>query len=156
MLNVQTISRLKKDRFLLSLSEDEFRDRVVRPLLLRIGFQDGRDLCGPTEAGKDAIFVKIDLLGTKQLFAVQTKKGNLNLASKASHNLVNAITQLRTALTTDIVLTASKERLRPLQVYLCASGKINDSARDHISREVPSPSIVFLDSEDLVPRLGRL
>src|SRR2546423_1531959 len=52
-----TVSRFKKERYLKQLSEDEFRDRVVRPLLLLRGMKDGRDLCGPDEAGKDSIFV---------------------------------------------------------------------------------------------------
>ena len=68
------ISRFKKERFLLSLSEDDFRDLVVRPLLLRQGLQDGRDLCGPFEEGKDALFVAIDQLGLQNIWVVQTKK----------------------------------------------------------------------------------
>lgn len=33
------ISRFKKERFLLSMSEDDFRDKVVRPLFLRQGLR---------------------------------------------------------------------------------------------------------------------
>ena len=42
----KALSRFKKERYLLSLSEDAFRDEVVRPLFLRQGLGDGRDLCG--------------------------------------------------------------------------------------------------------------
>lgn len=40
----KTLSRFRKQRFLMSLSEDAFRDRVIRPVFLRQGLQDGRDL----------------------------------------------------------------------------------------------------------------
>src|SRR5712675_210315 len=93
----ETISRFKKHRFLLDLSEDQFRDGVVRPLFLRQGLTDGRDLCGPFEKGKDALFISTDKLGIEDVYALQTKKGNLNLARKAHANLLEAVTQLKTA-----------------------------------------------------------
>jgi hypothetical protein len=90
-----TISRFKKERFLKKLTEDEFRDRVVRPLLLLRGMKDGRDLCGPNEAGKDAIFVTENILGQLDVYSVQTKRGTLNLSRKISQNIVEATTQLK-------------------------------------------------------------
>ncbi|MCA2998821.1 MAG: NACHT domain-containing protein [Rhodocyclaceae bacterium] len=138
-----------------SLSEDDFRDKVVRPLFLRLGFRDGRDLCGPNEHGKDAVFVEQDRLGLSAVVAVQTKKGNLNLASKASSNLVDAVTQMRTALETFVVFVADRNKVRPQKAVLCASGKINDAARMHILDEVKSPNIQFLDADDLIPRIDQ-
>lgn len=145
------ISRFKKERFLRSLSEGQFRDRVVRPLLLRRGLQDGRDLCGPDEEGKDAVFLAPSVLGAPDLIVVQTKKGNINLASKASDNLINAVTQLRTAAATPIVFTATKEKRLPVRVVLCASGKINPAARKHIANELQDPRLQFFDADDLIP-----
>lgn len=96
-MNPVTISREAKQRFMLKLSEDRFRDEVVRPLLLLKGLKDGRELCGPTEQGKDALFYEHDLLDNLEVIAVQTKKGSVNLAAKASHNIENIVAQLRTA-----------------------------------------------------------
>ena len=152
-MKVENISRFKKDRFLKSMTEDEFRDRVVRPLMLRSGYKDGRDLCGPNEHGKDALFSSTDQLGISTIIAVQTKKGNLNLASAAQRNLIDAITQLRTALETSIVLISTRQKCLPNRVILAASGRINDAARHHILDEVKSPNITFWDSDDLVPRI---
>jgi hypothetical protein len=98
------ISRFKKERFLATLSEDDFRDTVVRPLFLRQGLDDGRDLCGPTEEGKDAVFIAQNPLGLRDVYVVQTKKGSLNLARKATQNIEDAATQLKTALATRVVL----------------------------------------------------
>lgn len=155
-MQVERISRFKKERFLKSLSEDEFRDRVVRPLMLRSNYSDGRDLCGPSEHGKDAIFSIEDGLGLLTIIAIQTKKGNLNLAGTTSKNLIDAMTQIRTALATSIILIASKQKVRPNRIILAASGKINDAARQHILDEIRDPNITFFDSDDLIPRIDLL
>src|SRR5205807_8364206 len=82
LLHAQQMSRFKKERHLLQLSEDDFRDLVVRPLLLRLGLQDGRDLCGPDEEGKDTIFFQHDVIRKRIMIALQTKKGNINMSRK--------------------------------------------------------------------------
>jgi hypothetical protein len=149
------ISRRKKERFLLSLSEDDFRDRAVRPLFHRRGLRDGRDVCGPDEEGKDAIFIATDALGLDDVIVVQTKSGNLNLARKASQNLENAVTQLRTALATKVSLLASKQKKLPSKAILCASGAINEAARKHVIETVDSPHVVFLDRDELIPLIDQ-
>lgn len=151
-----TVSRFKKERYLRQLSEDEFRDRIVRPLLLRRGLKDGRDYCGPREAGKDAIFVAENALKMLDIFAVQTKKGHLNLGKKRSTNVVEAATQLTTALHTSIILLATREKRTPNRAILCASGKINDNARIFICEEVKDPNLLFLDSDELIPLIDDL
>lgn len=155
MTDPALISRFRKERYLRQLSEDDFRDTIVRPLFLRLGFSDGRDLCGPNEAGKDTVFTEIDRFGVTTVVAVQTKKGNLNLGSNVSQNVVSAITQLKTSLETTVTLLAPKQHVRPHRAYLCASGKINDAARAHIMREVSSPNITFLDTTELIPQIDR-
>jgi hypothetical protein len=154
-MRVDTISRLKKSKFLLTLSEDAFRDTVVRPLLLRRGLKDGRDLCGPNEHGKDAIFAETDSLDFTIIVAVQTKKGNLNLASKASQNLVEAVTQLRTAISSSIILLKDRRKVVPNRAILIASGTINGAARNHILQEVGNPNLQFLDADDLIPLIDK-
>jgi hypothetical protein len=150
------ISRFKKHRFLLGMSEDQFRDAVVRPLFFRQELGDGRDLCGPTENGKDALFVATDKLGLEDVYVVQTKKGNINLARKAQSNLIEAITQLKTASNTKVTFIKTKQKQLPAKVILCVSGKINEAARNHIIDEVKDPRLVFMDSDDLIPKLDEL
>lgn len=137
----------------MDLPEDSFRDQVIRPVFLRQGLKDGRDLCGPTEEGKDALFVSVDQLGMEDVYVVQTKKGSLNLTAKASQNLVTAITQLRTALETKVLLTKSKIKKLPTKAILCASGTINQSARHYVLENVQDPRIAFIDADDLIPLL---
>ncbi|NQT51746.1 NACHT domain-containing protein [bacterium] len=150
-INPETISRFKKERFLRSLSEKDFRDKVVRPLFLRMDHEDGRDLCGPDEQGKDCVFVEYDKMGMAVIIAVQTKKGNLTVSKNTHQNVCEAITQLRTALSTRVTLLAKRMRVQPERVYLCVSGKINDKARNHIVGEVADPRMRFMDANDLIP-----
>ncbi len=151
-MNPALISCVAKERFILKLSEDEFRDRVIRPVFLLKGYKDGRDLCGPTEQGKDAIFCNHDLLGNLEVTAVQTKKGSLNLAAKASHNIVDIAAQLRTAANTSyVLLIPARVKVKPSKTCLVVSGKINESARKHLVEEIKDASLIFLDIDDLIP-----
>ena len=152
----KAISQFKKLRFLASLSEKDFRDRVVRPLFRKKGFTDGRDICGPSEHGKDTIFVKPDDFGIHDVYAVQTKKGNLNLTRKIAENVIEATTQLNTALSTTVTLLPAREKKQPTKVFLCVSGKINEHARQHICEKVSSPAIVFMDADALIPQIDEI
>ena len=147
------IPRHRKQKYLSELSERDFGDYVVRPLMLRRGMKDGRDLCGPTEEGKDIIFVNQDPMGFKNVYAVQTKKGDINLAAKANRNLITALTQVQTALETSVVFLGPRESQKPTKVILCASGRINEAARKHIAAEISDPRIEFLDMQELIPQI---
>jgi len=69
----RAISRSKKEKFLKQLSEDAFRDEVVRPLFFRLGYEDGRDLCGPFEKGKDAVFSEKNRIGQTDIVSFPVK-----------------------------------------------------------------------------------
>lgn len=150
-LHPSSISRVKKERFLRTLSENDFRDKVVRPLFLRRGFKDGRETCGIHEEGKDTLFVDENKLGMKQIWVVQTKVGNLNLSGQYNQNTIMASTQLKTALETKIIFLATKERIHPTYAVLCASGKINDRARNYICDTIKDPRIIFMDIDNIIP-----
>lgn len=139
----------------MSMNEDDFRDKVVRPLFLRQGLMDGRDLCGPTEQGKDAVFIHTDRLGMKDYYVVQTKRGSINLSGKLHANLTTATTQLRTAIQTSIPLIGQRKKAYPTKAFLCASGKVNDAARRHFIEEINDPRIVVLDADELVPMIDQ-
>ena len=149
------ISRFKKEKLLLSMTEKSFRDQVIRPLFFRKKLADGRDFCGQTEKGKDAIFIATDQLGINNVYVVQTKKGKLTLSKDSSKNIITIITQLRTALETPVFFIAPKEKKFPIKVILCTSGKINESARKHIVDEIKNPRLEFMDSDDLIPNIDR-
>ena len=106
-----------------------------------------------TEEGKDAVFLALDAFGDFDVVVVQTKKGNINLASKARDNLSNAVAQLRTAQETAVFFPRTKEKRFPTKVMLCASGTINSAARKYIVDEIKNSHLKFSDSNDLIPQI---
>src|SRR5262249_25564966 len=146
----EVIPQTRKQRFLLNMSEDKFRDVVVRPLFKKMKLRDGRDLCGPDEEGKDAAFLAKNQLGKWDLWVVQTKRGRLNMTSDARSNVLNAVTQLKMALQTTVTLVADKTELYPSKAILCASGGINKAARQHILKEVKDARLTIMDVDDLL------
>ena len=112
-------------------------------------------MCGVNEKGKDAIFVSIDELGMENLYVIQTKKGTLTMSRRVTDNLIEAITQLKTALATRVPLVNKHKKVFPAKVLLCSSGKINENARQHIVDEIQDARIQFMDADDLIPRLDK-
>src|SRR5262245_17652667 len=101
-LKPSLIPLFKKQKFLVDMTEDEFRDRVVRPFYILRGLEHGKDLCGPDEDGKDCYFFGKDVIRGKILYAVQTKRGDLKMSRIAKDNVVSAATQMKTALSTTV------------------------------------------------------
>lgn len=151
----QTISLFKKQRFLLSLSEAAFRDRVVRPLFLRQGLRGGNDVCGPHEMGKDAVFLTTNTLGLRELYVVQTKKGALKMTREATHNVIEAATQLKMALGTPVHLL-HEGKVIPDKAILCASGLINETARTYVTTELKDTRVLFMDADVLIQRIDEV
>ncbi|MDR6990652.1 NACHT domain-containing protein [Luteimonas sp. 3794] len=147
------ITQTEKEKFLAELSEDNFRDQIVRRLFKALGFRDGRDLCGPEEFGKDAIFVDTDRFGDESFVAVQTKVGSITMAGDPSKNLHIILAQVRTALDHPYICVRSKNRKLPSVVYLAASGTINANARGYIQHEISDPRLKFLDRDDLIAKV---
>lgn len=149
------VPRTRKQRFLLQMSEDDFRDKVVRPLFLQQGYTDGRETCGPNEQGKDCYFTKTAELSGTDVFVIQTKVGKITKTAKAKDNLDNLVVQLRTAIETSVPIIADKKKRLPLAGYLVASGEINDNARNHILDQLSDSRLKFLDVEELIPLIDR-
>lgn len=148
--NPKIIPLFKKQTFLDQFSEDDFRDRVVRPLYELKGLKHAKDVCGPDEDGKDCYFWGFDTIRGRVLYAVQTKKGNIKMAASARDNLLNAVAQLRTALSTSVKDSTTKSVVLPDYVILIASGEINKRAQEHIVDEIKDPRLLFRDRDNLV------
>ena len=92
-----------------------------------------------------------DPLGILDIYTLQTKKGNLNLAKKTSNNIAETVTQLKTALATPVLLLKEQTKKYPTKAILCASGKVNDHAKDFILNHLEHQRIVFMDVDDIIP-----
>ncbi len=155
-LQPSLIASFRKQKFLEEMTEDEFRDRVVRPFYILQGLEHGKDLCGPDEDGKDCYFFAKDVIRGKILYAIQTKRGDLKMSRIARDNVVSAATQMKTALHTVVKDSATKQTYRPDCVVLVASGSINKAAEGYITDEVRDTRITFVDSSRLIPQIDRL
>ena len=60
------------------MKEDEYSEKVVMPLLRRMGFIDVRNNHGINEFGKDILFSKYDEFGIKKHYAAQLKAKNIS------------------------------------------------------------------------------
>jgi hypothetical protein len=138
---------------LAALSEDDFRDKVVRPLFIRKGFVHGAELCGPDEAGKDCFFRQSTPFIGDYIVVLQTKTGNMNMGKVASKNVEEAATQLRTAMASTVNDLKMKQKRLPNFGFFCSSGQINEQAKAHILDTVKNPNLSFLDVDDLIPEI---
>src|SRR5579872_5366719 len=154
--NARIIGASRKLEHLASFSEDDFRDKVVRPIFLQKKLTHGKDTCGVSEEGKDCYIFGEDPIGGTILYCIQTKKGDLNLARKADANLIDALTQVRTALETSVKCSVRRRAFFPTFVVLAASGRINKAARDYIVDEIKDPRIVFADADSLIEDIDNL
>ena len=134
-------SGLRKRKFVAKMSEDDFRDLLVRPLFLRKNFVHGAELCGPTEAGKDCFFRTPAPFGGDYVAVLQTKTGNMNMGREPAKNVQEAATQLRTAMAANLQDIKTKQKRRPNFGYLCASGQINEQAKSHILEGRSKPQL---------------
>ena len=151
------MSLVEKKRFLTDLSEDEFRDTCVRPLFELSGLRFQRDTCGINEEGKDCIFLETDKLGQDILVAVQTKRGQLNMAGTNPIDSVNtAFNQLDMALKARVKLDHPPRIATPGKVILCASGLVNDNARTYIHDHISDSRMSILDADWLIPKIDEL
>lgn len=154
--NPKLIPSHEKKKYLASFVEDDFRDKVIRPIYQLTGFELGKDTCGPDEEGKDCYFWYSDPIRKRILYAVQTKRGDLKLSSKLRDNVTSAEAQMRTALNTKVSDALTKTRVQPSCVVLAASGVINKAAREYICDQIPDPRLTFQDAEDLIPMIDEL
>lgn len=155
-LNPAIIPLFKKKQFLAEFSEDDFRDKVVRPLYILKGLVHGKDVCGTTEEGKDCYFWGDDIIRGRILYAVQTKRGDIKMSANARDNVLNAIAQVKMALGTTVKDVVTMKTFKPDCVVLAASGTINTAAQRHITDEIGDTRLVFRDADALIPEIDDL
>ena len=141
----------EKKRRLQEMPEQDFRSNIVLPLMRRLGYQQVTDIHGADECGVDGFFTETDKIERKRLIAIQTKRGTINMTSKAAQNVTTILTQLRTALEVKIPLLPAKAMCIPDQVWCIISGSINRKATEHIISELNRDSrITFLDGAEII------
>lgn len=154
----QKVPDARKRELLAALSEDDFRDQVIRPLYRRQGARHLRDTCGADERGKDCLFTVSDPLDdSPMLIAVQTKRGAITMAGTSpKQNLANIETQLRMCLDVPELLDDNATKLKPAQAHLCSSGPIANSARQHLYEKLEAHRIKLYGVDELIEKIDAL
>ena len=131
---IESVSGLQNSRKLsnlTSMSEDEFREDVLVPLLRKMGYTNVTERHGPAEYGKDITFVEETPLGRRNC-AVVAKAGDISGAASGKQNLSIVMAQVDQALELAFHDVERKTREVVSHVIVWASGKISNSAETQI------------------------
>lgn len=137
------------------LSENDFRKKVIIPLLKTIGAENVIDMHGRTEEGIDIYFEYPDVFEHKKRFGIQVKKGNLRYESrKRRGNVLTIVNQIKMGFSKEIKCINPEMGKSSFTIdgfYVIISGDTSSEAVDYILRERKSyPYIHIIDGNDLV------
>lgn len=136
------------------LSEDQFIDHVLLPLLDKIGCQRLRkvEFHGPNEFGSDILpFRYVTQLGTTEYYALQAKAVRIHGKSVKEGNAGELISQATQAFNIAFVDDLDNERKRIDKFIIATNKVITPDARQIIESAVEGKrQIVFLDVHKIV------
>ncbi len=110
-----------------SLNEKAFTDKILLPLLEKLGFDSIEQRHGPYEKGIDILCIKRDELEEIDLLTIQVKKLKFSGSSKEPGHLHSVINQLSQCLEEPIKLKDGTERLSN-RVWLISPYPLNISS----------------------------
>lgn len=123
-----------------------FSDRIVFPLLRRMGYIDIRKNHGRKEFGKDFTFSEISPLNIAIHHAVQVKAGNIS--EKVNSQIDEIINQLDDSFMIPYRIPGSEEERYISCFYVVISGLFTENAKEKILHKIPKSlkgSVYFID-----------
>lgn len=134
-------------------NEEEFREKLIKPLLNRLGFYGVSDQHGTQEFGKDFVFSELHRLGGMRHYAVQVKhEKTINQGASVD----GLLSQVRQAFARPFKRADSPRECHVSAVYVFNSGEITANAKEQflseLERERYGDNVHFLDGE----RIGAL
>ena len=137
-----------------NLSEAEFRETVLVPLLARMGFHAPSLYHGQREYGKDVTAFDIDRLGKRWYLGVVAKTGDLTGAVSGSRSLREVVFQAEQCFTIPYRDLYGMTEATMDQVWICTSGKIVPGAADSVYQTLAKQNLTKLvrviSGEDMV------
>lgn len=121
------------------LSEDEFRRRILIPLLSAIGYRDVEHYHGRNELGKDIVAWKEIEEGGRENVALVAKRGKIR--ASASGDVSTISVQVRQAYGSTFLDKTTAQEQPIHKVIVAASGKIGPDARKAIEAAISSSEI---------------
>ncbi len=148
------LNRLTEKELIL-LTEDDFRKKIVIPLLHDIKAFSIVDLHGINECGLDIFFEQRDIFKRNRCYGIQCKKGNINRsASNIPNSIITICNQIELAFTKEFRDSENK-KVKINGFYLVVSGQINGFAKEYISEKSGKlPYIDFIDGQYLISMIN--
>jgi len=132
----------EKKQLIQNLTEDELRQKVLIPLLSKLGFIDPIHHHHAGEKGKDIICKELDAVFKKiKYLAVIVKKGNITGSSSSSDGYFNVINQVKQAINEPYKDIYELREVSIDQCLLVTSGKFLATSLDSIYGTLKSERI---------------
>jgi hypothetical protein len=129
-----------------SLSEEDFRQEVLIPLLRKMNFQKVRERHGPDEYGKDITFFEpAEFGGTR--YAIVAKVGSISGAASGKSNLEIVKNQIRQAFSMPYFDLEDKRSYSIDKVIVWTTGNISRNAQEQI-KELSDQHFKYVDFRD--------
>lgn len=138
--------------FIQSLSEEEFSEWVLIPLLEAMEYTDIRYTHGYLERGKDIVFCREDLLQGLQHFCATVKRFALTGSVTGSRSIREVVFQIRQALSSPFVNPTNATCTDIEKVFVVTPFQINQIAIQSISDELKQYEhrVTFIDGPKLM------
>lgn len=149
------MSGIKK--ILQDLSEDDLRKKIIIPYL-DISCIQVEDWCGPSEKGKDIVYVRKDMLSQDVTGAVIIKKENIRKSGTKNTHIREIKNQVEEAYSSEIPFPLDPDKKTHIQeIYVLTPYGITPEARDYINENIGKKMQVrFINGDQLVLKIETL
>ena len=134
VLKINMSEGLSNTLSLTGLSEKEFREAVLIPLLKAMGYHDVDHFHGQHELGKDIIAWKEDSDGAREYIAVIAKVGKVNASASSDATVI--ATQVRQSFGSTFLDKITGEKREIHRVIVTSNGSIKEQSRKAIKSQI--------------------
>jgi hypothetical protein len=122
----------EKKEILNSISEKEFRQDLIIPLLSKMGYLAPIEYHGTVEKGKDIICFEYDRLNEQRFLSVVAKTGDLTGNAATNSGLMNVVNQIQQAFDNPYEDLYNMRQVFINEVWVMTTGKIVSGAQESV------------------------
>ncbi len=122
----------EKKELLNSVSEKEFRQDLIIPLLSKMGYLAPIEYHGTAEKGKDIICFEYDRLNEQRFLSVVAKTGELTGNAATNSGLMNVVNQVQQAFDNPYEDLYNMRQVFINEVWVMTTGKIVSGAQESV------------------------
>lgn len=140
------------------LNEDEIINRVLLPLLSKMGYYNVKRIAyhGPAESGLDIpLFYEFDKFNNRIYYGAQVKAIDIHTNSRKEGHAESVSNQISQALHSKFIDQEDNEEKQVDRVILVTSKKINDAARKLFHHNFQNRTLIIIDGKTLAESIVR-